>query len=481
MNDELIDRLRRTLHHQAASVRPNPRGYLAAEGDPPRPRRPRPVWPLAVAAAAAVAAAVALIAANLAGGAGGPRVRVGDTISPAGPHPTAPPVSGTPTTVALTPAIRSTAPPETSPSSAPPSSVSGPAVGAVAASFRPATVTFVSPYEGWALGTAACSAGRCLTLAETGDGGLTWRSVPAPTAGDVAGLAPADLSVRFADAADGWVYITSPASASSPSRLWSTHDGGRTWSPVGLAVLTSGTIEGLEAANHLVQMAVLPLGGGSIHIDYSPVAGDHWTDVATGVPSGAGPVPSTELVLQGTAGWMVQNDRTVVGGALTTGSRRWSAWTPPCARANGTAAMAASSSTVLVAVCGEGVWGPAGNLPAGEPSGPLPQWIFRSVDGGVSFQAVRAVPAGFTAAVIAASPAAMTVVLAGSTGGSGAVLASADGGMTWQTAYHASVFTDWKDVGFTTTTQGVAIATGPSGSVLLMTRDGGQHWSPVSF
>ena len=362
--------------------------------------------------------------------------------------------------------------------------MAGPPVVAIPASFQPAAVTFVSPYAGWALGTVACSAGRCLALARTDDAGFTWRSVPAPAAGDLANAPPADLSVRFADAGDGWIYVTSPASASNPSRLWSTHDGGQTWRPVTLPVLARGTIEELEAANHLVQMAVMSATDDTIHIETSSVTADDWADVPTGVSFGAGPVPSTQLVLQGTAGWLVQNDRTVVGGVLTTGSGRWSAWTPPCARANGTAALAASSPTVLVAVCNEGAWGPPGNLPAGVTSTPSRQWIFRSTDGGVSFQAVKAVPAdptGFTADLIAASPSPATVVLGGSAGGNHVMLTSSDGGTTWRISYQASTVTQWKDLGFTTTTQGVAIGTSSSGSVLLMTRDGGQHWSPVSF
>jgi hypothetical protein len=298
----------------------------------------------------------------------------------------------------------------------------------------------------------------------------------------VGGVGPTDLSVRFADAGDGWVYVTSPASASGPSRMWSTHDGGQTWRAISLPVLTGGSIEELEAANHLVQMAVLPRSGGSIHIETSPVTSDDWTDVSTGVPSGAGPVPSTQLVLQGTAGWLVQNDRTVVGGALTSGVGRWSAWTPPCAQANGTAALAASSPADLVAMCNEGAWGPPGNLPTGRSSQPYSQWIFRSTNGGVSFEAVKPLPATFMGQLIASSPLPATVVLAGySASDSAALEASFDGGLTWQNVYGGSGPVQWKDLGFTTTTQGVAIATGSTGSTLLMTRDGGQHWYPVSF
>jgi photosystem II stability/assembly factor-like uncharacterized protein len=60
--------------------------------------------------------------------------------------------------------------------------------------------------------------------------------------------------------------------------------------------------------------------------------------------------------------------------------------------------------------------------------------------------------------------------------------ASFDGGHTWQSVYRNGGVTAWSYLGFTTTTQGVAIGSGPSGqSVMVMTRDGGHHWAPVSF
>jgi hypothetical protein len=484
MNDELIDRLRRTMHHEAEAIRPSARSYLAAHDPAPaRLRRTRPAWPLAAAIAAATAAAVALIAVNLAGG--GHSVRVGNGVTPAAAGSTSASRSSTtapsPTAAAVSPTTLPVG--AARPAATVPSATTGtaPPPPPLPTSFAPVAVTFVSPSEGWTLGTAPCAAGRCLMMARTSDAGTTWRQANAPDAGNVGGLSVSDLSVRFADPADGWVYANRVSSPSNPSRLWSTHDGGMSWQPVDLGVLAGGTITELEAAGHLVQLAVMSERDGSLHVEASPIGVDDWMDVRTGVPVGAGPVPSTQLVLQGTSGWVIQNDRTVVGGAHSTGAGRWSSWTPPCAGANGTAALAASSSADLVAVCNEGAWGPPANLPAGTASQMYPQWIFRSTDGGATFRPVKSVPAGFTAGAIATSPSPATVVLAGSTGRGASVLASFDGGLTWQTVYRNSTTTQWKDVGFTTTDQGVAVAGGPSGSVLLMTRDGGHNWQPVSL
>ena len=58
---------------------------------------------------------------------------------------------------------------------------------------------------------------------------------------------------------------------------------------------------------------------------------------------------------------------------------------------------------------------------------------------------------------------------------------SFDGGKTWATVHDAGSVA-FSELGFTTTEQGVAIATASSGaSHLLITRDGGHTWSPVTF
>ena len=171
----------------------------------------------------------------------------------------------------------------------------------------------------------------------------------------------------------------------------------------------------------------------------------------------------------------------MVGGTRLDSAGQWLQWTsPPCARANGTAALAASSTSAVVAICAEGTWGPPGNLPAGAtfPS----TWVFTSSDGGNSFQPVGPLPAGVSPASVA-SPAPSTIVGASlqpnGTGTSGALWASFNGGRTWQTVLGAPSVVGWSDLGFTTLTQGVVIGMTQSGSTLYMTRNGGQTWSPV--
>ena len=84
-----------------------------------------------------------------------------------------------------------------------------------------------------------------------------------------------------------------------------------------------------------------------------------------------------------------------------------------------------------------------------------------------------------SAAAIAA-PDASTIVVAGySDSTPDHVIASFDGGHTWRTVVSQTGTVN--DLGFTTKTQGVLIATSGSTSRLLMTRDGGHTWAAVTF
>jgi hypothetical protein len=474
-DDELIERLRRTLQTEAAAIKPGPAGEPAASypTNGPVPRL-RARWPLALAAAG-VAAAVGLLAAYWPVGGGSSRLGIvspsaSTTTAPAStvPATTAPVVA--PTTVA--PAVGATTPlvPATSQS---PTTV--PASREVPAGFAPQSVTFVSAEEGWVAGAVPCSSGSCLALARTSDAGQSWQSAVAPPVKVTTGVYPGgDVVVRFANADDGWIYSRQPVA------LWSTHDGGATWHQAGVPGLTAGaTIMGMEAGAGRVQVAIIPASGTTIHLATSPVASDSWAVIDTGVAVGAGPVPAAQLVLQKSQGWLLENDRTVIGGVRLNSAGAWTAWTPPCRTANGTAALAASTPTDLVAICQEGQWGPARNLPSGAQVPSI--WLFRSSDGGASFQTVGPIR-GTTGMAGVASPAPSTVVFGGGEAQSADLLATFDAGHTWLAVYQNPQVQTWSFVGFTTLSQGVAIGSGANGpAVMAMTRDGGHTWTAVSF
>ena len=293
----------------------------------------------------------------------------------------------------------------------------------------------------------------------TADAGRTWTPIPAPAASIVPGGgqgAPGISRLRFADARNGWAY--------GPD-LWATHDGGATWTRLTISGLPAGAaVVALEAGNGSVHAAAFD--GQGYRIATSPVGTDDFRLSAVRVPVGAGPVPAVQLVLSGAAGWLLENDRTVVGGArLLNGT--WVAWQPHCLNVVGPAYLAASSSTELAAACDVGLW-----------SSPTGSHLFVSHDGGATFaEAATAVPLTTTGKITTASP---SVIVVGGTDATGAVLvATFDAGRTWSVV--ARLWTaDPVDLGFTTPTQGVLVAaSGDAPATFWMTRDGGRTWSVV--
>ena len=171
----------------------------------------------------------------------------------------------------------------------------------------------------------------------------------------------------------------------------------------------------------------------------------------------------------------------MVGAADLGSSDQWQTWTPPCANANGPAALAASDPTHMAAICQEGEWGTPGQPGAAAGS----EWLFTSSDGGQSFQADGALPSAdkVGSAITTSGPG--TVVAGADVGlggtGAGALVATFDGGHAWQTVYQSSAVSSWADVGFTNQMQGVAVAVSQSRTSLLMTHDGGHTWQTVDF
>jgi hypothetical protein len=365
------------------------------------------------------------------------------------------PTATLPATVAPAPTTAVPAPMTTTPTPA----TSGPVVDL--SSFSPSSMTFVSPTRAWALG-GDCGQLSCpkASLLSSDDRGQTWRPVnPPPARLDQAGT-DAVHAVRFANDHDGYAF---------GGALWSTHDGGASWTRVGVPGSTSGTeVVALEVASHVTHAVISAPDG--FRVMSSPDDHDAWHLASIVLPYGGGPVPSAQLVLNHDAGWLLENDRVVTAGArLVNGT--WSAWTPPCVNGGGPATLAASDASNVVAVCQEGIWG--------GPSTPETR-LFASTDGGATFAAASGHLADPTALDVtaAATPAAGTVVVGGRDGLHGTF----DGGRTWTTVWNATGGVTWSELGFTTKQQGVAVveAEGGRGEVLL-TMDAGHHWNPVSF
>ena len=244
--------------------------------------------------------------------------------------------------------------------------------GPVPTDFRVVSATFANADAGWLLGSATCAGSPCTAIVRTLDGGRTWAGIPAPNVvvivtGDAE--LPGVSAVRFADASNGWAF--------GPD-LWATHDGGATWHKVTLPGPSADAhVMTLEAAAGVVHAVYIEANaGGPILIASSPVGSDTWIVSPTTVPIGAGPVPHAQLVLSGNAGWLVEVDRVVVGGARLE-SGLVDPLQPPCSTARGPATLAATSASDLVAACDVGLW-----------SAPTGVHLFVSADGGTTFREI---------------------------------------------------------------------------------------------
>jgi hypothetical protein len=340
--EELIERLRQSLSDHAASVStpgdprtgfPPPALPLAESGfttqelplhtGPTALRSSRSRWLTTTAVSAVLVAAVALLFVVLRSPGSTHSVTANVPASPGG---------GTPVSVATVPTTTPTPATTTFPTTGPPG-------GPVPMGFTPVSVTFVSAHTGWVMGTAPCARPPCTSVVRTIDGGQTWAGIPAPRTALASDGANAGVSyLRFANLADGWAFGT---------QVWVTHDGGAHWNEIALPGEAPGDqIMDLETAGGVVYAAVAG-DNGMILIDSSPVGVNRWTMSPTEVPVGAGPVPTVQIVLQGGSGWLIENDRTVGGGArLEHGA--WVTWQPPCATVEGPALLAASSASNLV-------------------------------------------------------------------------------------------------------------------------------------
>ncbi len=359
-----------------------------------------------------------------------------------------------------------------SPASSSSARSTGPAVttgpGPVPANFRPTSVTFVGTGTGWVIGQAGtpghCATVYCTSVARTDNAGKTWTGVPAPLTGAPDG-ATGVSQIRFLNTDDGWAF---------GPELFATHDGGQTWT----AVNTHGLrVTDLETVGNRAYGVFASCGYSS---PASPASGAGWTRVGpstSGLTDG-GQLGAASLVLTGTRGYLLAPDRTLYAGPV----RADTPWQPvsrvPCvfgpavpSGQPGGALLGAVNDTNLVFAC----LPPA--VPGSLPGGLQKKLMFRSADGGSSWQEIAVAPAAGIASSLAASPAG-TVVLGTNQGID--LLPAGSTATAWQTATLAGSgpADGFSYVGMTTDYQGIALPADPASGTVWFTFDGGHSWQP---
>jgi len=320
------------------------------------------------------------------------------------------------------------------------------------------SATFVSASQGWLLVSVRCGRASCLRLEHTADGGRRWTAVPGAQLSRPA-LAGQIGAIRFADPRDGWAY--------GLRRLLATHDGGRTWRAVALpglgrplaAVSAVGVLDG--TVDILVAAGRNPEDGGPSQLYASDLAGGGWHAVPAVRASGTG----ASFTAAAGAGYaaLPEESATAAGTTVTSvalyRSRDGRNWVrrpaPPCA---GT--LAAATGNLLYLVCVDGA-----------AAGSTGKLVYGSADGGRTWRRLTSAPSGGDLDGVTAT---RDTLLVSWGGGNAGMYASLDGGAHWVTAYAGHIPYGITVLGMVTATQGYAI---DSGSVLLLTRDAGRHWT----
>jgi photosystem II stability/assembly factor-like uncharacterized protein len=347
----------------------------------------------------------------------------------------------------------------------PPTAPVGELVGTAASPvFRPTGVSFIDESEGWVSG-GGCGIDRCARFLHTRDGGRRWEPVGA--------LAPEGMStaeadevkdVRFSDARNGWAFDRG---------LWSTHDGGATWtvlhvgSPV-LALETTG-------AKAYALVASCRNGrsdcSGPVQLYEATVGSDDWRPVFD-VDVGSPPSPNGRLVVSGRSVYAVvhpyagspQPGKPANLYALTPGGR-WERRSLPSSCYLGPPALAAAGRRDLYLWCqtGDGAGGSA------------PHEFHVSRDGGLEWTRIWARRSVYF------DPVAVTI--------EGRFLAESieDLRIDRPDGSHESIRFRYSAenrcgervhaIRFVTSRQGVVLTC----LELYITRDGGRHWDPVAL
>jgi photosystem II stability/assembly factor-like uncharacterized protein len=348
--------------------------------------------------------------------------------------------------------------------------------GPLPAGFTVTDLTWVSDNQGWALGTAPCPHQPCTSVVHTLDGGRTWAGLPAPKAylelpqnGPACSVTVACVQgIRFADASNGYAF--------GNSSLWTTTNGGHSWS-----LRSTDSTDVLEISHGTVVRITHPGDAGCppdcpYQVQATTVGSATWHTL----PSPAIPGTGVALAVEGTniyeaafghrAGG-AQDAHTQFARSTDSGAH-WSTFSDPCTVTPSgdeadTTAISASTGGFLAVGCTPRVSGQAG-------------FVVVSADEGATFGPHRGgllptvAPDGELVDHIAAATGQRLAVLVSYSAGMDVVVSN-DAGAHWTVTHHegaapANTATD--------PTTGRAVITA---STVLTTTDGGGHWTPFTF
>jgi hypothetical protein len=375
------------------------------------------------------------------------------------------------------------------------------------ATTSPVSASFLPSGEGWILSGYHCSTGVCIAVKRTMNDGRSWTSVPLPSGlrtvanPTVASYFPlVQQNIYFADAKNGWIYGSAQpghvaeTNDSYDAEIWSTHDGGATWSAVDTKSLGMRFDVLTVAASRGSVYAISWRTGQTFGLWRSSVATDSWQRLSTPALYSAAGGSNMEgaLIFKGANGWlMLGNDRGATASARLARSGRWVKWTAPCDSVGGSfSAPVAYSATTLVDVCTIGGFG--ADVAPGTPHYLKLQsnWVFTSHDAGLTFDPTHRVVADGSSEYLdqlpslPASPAAGKIFVAKSVAHGLSTIdhlyLTRNGGKTWTSVY-ATPPTPFSPViqfvSFTSSRLGYAIVQRTATtSTLIISTNGGLTW-----